>query len=157
MLKTIFAACVAALVLAAPAYADRPSYQDRKDALRFARAYWEDHDRYTQDYGCNPRRIEIFMYRGSGEYGKTYPDLYCAIFLNSNAEWNGDGNRAKWWNTCATVIHEWGHLVGRGHSYNHNSIMAKYGNWNYDSDWYPWFPACRYEGDDPDGDGYPDW
>ena len=61
------------------------------------------------------------------------------------------------------MIHEYGHLVrwrtpgGRVHYRNPESIMAAYTEWNHDSAWYPWFPACRYDGDDPNGDGYPDW
>lgn len=161
MKRIILAALAAVIALGAfvaPAHANRPSYQDRADALAFARDYWQDRGRDSARYGCPPRRINIVFYRGRGyELGKTYPGAYCSIFLNSNADWNGDGNRAKWWNTCATVIHEWGHLVGRGHNDNPESIMARYADWNYEASWYPFFPDCRYEGDDRDNNGYPEW
>jgi Matrixin len=155
-LKIIVAACMAALFLAAPAYAERPGSQDRKDALKFARAYWEDRGYYAEDVGCD--RVRTKLGRGDGNiFGAWFAADPCSIYLNVNAGWDGDGNRAQWWNVCATTIHEYGHLVGKGHSRNPNSVMAKYKEWNFQTSWYPWFPACRYDGDDPDGDGYPDW
>ena len=116
IVKTIVAA-MAVLILAAPAYANRPSYQDRQDALRFARDYWEGHG-HAEDYGCAPRRITISLYRGPGsEYGKTYPKLYCAEHLPQPQR----GMERRWQSreVVECLRHgdpRMGHLVGRGHS-----------------------------------------
>jgi len=156
----VLAAAVLA-ALPAAARAELPSRQDRHDALRFARAYWQDRGydaRLDGAGGAGCRRVVTKLGRGDGNiFGAVFRSEPCTIYLNVNAGWDGDGNRAPWWNVCATVIHEYGHVVGRQHSRKPESIMAAYSEWNYRSSWYPWFPACRYAGDDPDGDGFPDW
>ena len=112
LLKTLLASAVAVLILATPAYAERPRLQDRKDALRFARAYWEARGLYAQDVGCY--RVRTKLGRGDGNiFGAWFSADPCSIYLNVNAGWDGDGNRAPWWNVCATTIHEFGHLLGK--------------------------------------------
>jgi hypothetical protein len=163
MRRTIIAAALAlGLIAPATALGDVPPRQDRSDALRFARTFWEDRGYYAEDTGCY--RVRVRLGKGDGNiFGAWSRADPCSIYLNVNAGWDGDGNRADWWNVCATVIHEYGHLVrwrsssGRAHSSNPESVMAAYKQWNVNSSWYPWFPDCRYDGDDPDGDGYPDW
>jgi hypothetical protein len=94
----------------------------------------------------------------SNELGAVFPDWRpCTIWLNRRVDWTDGGQRAAWWQVCATVIHEYGHVVGKGHNRNPESIMAKSAEINSHSTWWPWFPDCRYEGDDQDGDGLPDW
>jgi len=81
----------------------------------------------------------------------------CTIYLNRDAPWGGRG-RDAWWKLCPIVIHEYGHVVGRGHSPRPSSIMAPGVDiWRLGATWWPYFPDCRYDGDDEDGDGSPDW
>ncbi len=157
ILLVVLATASLLATIPAAAQAELPSPQDRKDALRFARAYWQDRGYDARlDAGC--RRVTTRLGRGDGNlFGVVFGAEPCTIYLNVNAGWDGDGNRAPWWNVCATVIHEYGHVLGKGHSRNPESVMAAYSEWNFESSWYPWFPDCRYEGDDEDGDGYPDW
>ena len=35
--------------------------------------------------------------------------------------------------------------------------MAGNARWNFRASWYPWFPGLPLDGDDPNGDTYPDW
>ena len=50
----------------------------------------------------------------AGELGYAQPAL-CRIVVTRR--------RIGWERYCATVVHEWGHLVGRRHSRNRRSIM----------------------------------
>jgi hypothetical protein len=151
----VVAVCVAA-PLAVPTFAQAtvPSAQIRADAKRFARDYWEERGRYAPCYGVRIR----MAHAGPNSLGfvrrRSRP---CTIFLNRDNDWGNGGTQRMWWSVCATVIHEWGHLVGRGHTRNPESIMAVTESLNRVSSWWPYFPACRYEGDDADDDGLPDW
>lgn len=151
-------------VLAAPAAAGAsyPGSQDRADAVRFARSYWADHGRYASDYGCYRVRTKVGYVdpetgRRRGWWGYWADWDPCRLVLNGNVNWSHGGFQDAWWDVCTTVIHEYGHLVGRGHSSNPNSIMASSAELNSLSWWWPYFPACRYDGDDADGDDTPDF
>jgi hypothetical protein len=97
------------------------------------------------------------------------PDAHdCTIVFNSQANWarvpeSAPGETTflgeKWWRFCATAIHEWGHLRGMPfnwlsppphHSRSRNHIMAYSEQLNTRAWWWPFFPGCRYEGDDID-------
>jgi hypothetical protein len=125
--------------------------------LRFARIYWEDrgYDALAER-DCWHVRTQVTRLK-RGVMGAWHPAWPCTIWLSNREGWSGNGDRAPWWNVCATVIHEYGHLLGKRHNSNPESIMASPVNLNYDAWWYPWFPGCHYDGDDEDGDGNPDW
>jgi hypothetical protein len=149
----IVAALALGLIAPASAQAGFPSKSERHDALRFARAYWEDRGRYAPCY-----RVSIkVLHEERNTMGFYTPMRPCTIFLNRDVDWTDGGRRDTWWQVCATVIHEYGHVVGRGHSSDPNSIMARAVELNHYGSWWPWFPDCRYNGDDEDDDGYPDW
>jgi hypothetical protein len=49
-----------------------------------------------------------------------------------------------WWRWCRLTIHEMGHIYGRGHSSNPESIMAPAEDMNtWGASWWPYFPACE--------------
>ena len=150
-------------VLAAPAMADARQLnpQDRTDAVRFARSYWADRGRYASDEGCFRVRTKIGFVNPDGDrhgwLGYWAPWDHCRLVLNGNEDWSDGDSRDPWWDLCSTVIHEYGHLVGRGHSRNPNSVMAGSMQLNHLAWWWPYFPDCRYDGDDEDGDDWPDW
>ena len=141
----------------AVAHASAPSKQNLADAKRLARRYWEDErGRFTD---CPTVRLRVV--RAHANYmGFVDPiSAPCTINLNRNAGWSDHGQRDSWWQVCATVTHEWGHLPGvdARHNTNPESVMARTVELNTYSSWWPWFPACRYDGDDEDGDDLPDW
>ena len=102
--------------------------QDRTDAVRFARSYWADRGRYASDEGCYRVRTKIGFVNPDGDrhgwLGYWAPWDHCRLVLNGNEDWSDGDSRDPWWDLCSTVIHEYGHLVGRGHSRNPNSVMA---------------------------------
>jgi hypothetical protein len=58
----------------------------------------------------------------------------CTIFYNQATGWS-------WRKLCSVTLHEYGHLIGYGHSRNRNSIMySPYGGAN----WWPRHPACDF-------------
>jgi hypothetical protein len=134
----IVAAVVSVTALAAPAVvsADVPSYVDRADAKRFARAYWEDERGlfapcYRVNLNFHPiHRPGVFGYVRMGS---------CTVHMNSRERWN-------WSKLCTTVTHEYGHVLGRGHSSNPNSIM--WASWP-NPVWGKRFKACDYESEPP--------
>jgi hypothetical protein len=136
------------------AQAGVPSTSDRADAKRFARMYWEERGYITDRWRVRavvsrlPRNVNGGVYLGT-----------CTIRLNRDTDWSHRGQRDTWWQVCHTMIHEYGHLPGieRPHNNNPESIMARAVSLNWRAAWWPYFPDCRYEGDDPDGDGWPDW
>jgi hypothetical protein len=154
--RAAIALCVvASAATPAVAHAGVPHYQDRADAKRYARAYWENRGYYTD---CWRVRVRVERLPRS-ENGRVYLGT-CTIFLNRRTDWSAGGQRDPWWQVCHTMTHEYGHLPGieRPHTWNGESIMARavdLSEWG--SSWWPWFPGCRYDGDDQDGDGTPDW
>jgi hypothetical protein len=151
----ITAALALGLIAPASAAAYAPSAQDRKDALSFAETYWGDRGYDAADYpGCK-RVITRVRHLDRGVRGYQ-PEGWCVILLSDREDWSAGGVRDDWWNVCATVIHEYGHLLGKRHTDNRQSIMTRYVDNMWKAAWYPWFSGCRYDDDDPDGDGYPD-
>jgi hypothetical protein len=147
-------ALTTSLVTPAVARANVPSYQNRTDAKRFARNYWERRGYYAPCTGVRVR-VAALPHNTVGEYRPWNP---CTIYLSSTFDWTHGGRRDGWWQVCATTIHEYGHLVGKAwHSNNPGSIMASSLEENRLSWWWPYYPECRYDGDDEDGDGTPDW
>ena len=136
------------------AHAGVPSNSERHDALRFAENFW--HERGESAY-C-PGRVRLRVGPDDPNVlGWVNSPFSCTIWLNYKTEWSDGGETDSWWRVCATAIHEYGHLVGRRHSRNPESIMAGYSRLNEESSWWPYFSGCRYENDDKDGDGSPDW
>jgi hypothetical protein len=130
--------CVLALgILAAPAAAEAwtPSKQDRLDAKRFARAYWADRGKYVNCSGVRLVWVPGSEFRrvlGPGVLAWAPPG--CTIFYNQATGWS-------WRKLCSVTLHEYGHLIGYGHSRNRNSIMySPYGGAN----WWPRHPACDF-------------
>jgi hypothetical protein len=145
-------AALAALAVPGVAQAAVPRATDRADAKRFARDYWEDRGYYAP---CSGVRVRV-THLGRNTMGGVARRGACTIWLNRDVDWTHRGKRAAWWQVCATVIHEYGHVVGKRHSRNPNSIMAASVEANTYATWWPYFNACRYDGDDEDGDGLPD-
>ena len=145
--------CLIAVLAAGVAQAGVPSAADRADAKRFARQYWEDRGYYAPCYG-----VAIRVGRIGRNLGAVFPySRPCTIWLSREADWTDGGTLDAWWKVCAIVIHEYGHVVGKRHNRNPESIMAASEGLNLYSTWWPYFDACRYNGDDEDGDGRPDW
>jgi hypothetical protein len=150
--------CLLLSVLApATASAGVPSRSERRDALRFAKDYWAEHGRSLADSYCYGKAYLRVGHRGRNVLGWVESAHPCTLWLNTNTEWSDGGLTDSWWRVCATAIHEYGHLVGRGHSRDPDSIMAATSELNEWSSWWPYFPGCRYDGDDADDDGFPDW
>jgi hypothetical protein len=162
---------LAALSALAPAAAEAsiPSWHDRVDAKRFAKGYWaEEHGASTWCSGVRMRWRNYYE-----DYGVRRALAYvrpggCTITFNKRVSWGqmpkyGWGD--DWWRFCATAIHEFGHLPGmpfdgrsgRVHSYNPNHVMAASESLSTRAWWWPYHPACRYAGDDKDGDDVPDY
>jgi hypothetical protein len=141
----------------AAAHAGVPSRSERRDALRFARGYWAGQGQSLADSYCFGKAGLRVGRRGPNVLGWVESAHPCTVWLNAGAEWSDGGVTDSWWRVCPTVIHEYGHLVGRGHSRNPESIMAATAERNERASWWPYFPGCRYDGDDEDGDGFPDW
>lgn len=107
-----FAVIVALLTVATlDAEARPPSWQDRADAKKFARWYWEDYKGLTIPCYGVALRFERMPYSTLA-----YTTGRCIVHLNSKHGWS-------WYKLCATVIHEYGHILGYGHVSNPNSIM----------------------------------
>jgi hypothetical protein len=117
-MKRVFAAVLATLALLAPAAP--ASAQDSRIPAAEAIA--------THTWGpvCGGQAPTLLEGRAE-DYEAVYSGLQahlagfaiprdCVIDLTPWAH-------AAWWRLCATMLHEWGHLAGRGHSHNPRSIM----------------------------------
>jgi hypothetical protein len=156
----------AALLFVTPAHASVPSYGDRLDAKNFARQFWANRGYETLCYGVR------FSFRSLGHNRLAYVPgnldgtSKCAVVFNRQIDWGHNldwGGADDWWRLCRIAIHEYGHLPGMPfefpplHSHSPSNIMATFEEMQTESWWWPFFPACRYDGDDQDGDGEPDW
>jgi hypothetical protein len=111
-----------------------PGWQDRQDAKAFARDYWEGRGLYAY-YRCpNGVRIKLHPMRDRGLVGYVWSPSGCTIHLNSRVYWN-------WSKLCTTVVHEYGHIVGREHARDPRSVM--YPGWP-NPVWGKRFHACEY-------------
>lgn len=167
--KKVIVGVLALVAFAAPAAADAsvPSWQDRADAKRFARAYWADeYGAYTY---CSGVRMRWRNYQEDGHVRRNLAyQSGCTLTFNKRIKWGripDSGWGDDWWRLCITAIHEYGHLPGMPfdgwhgavHSSNRNSLMAYSEGLNRRSWWWPFHPACRYQDDDLDGDEVPDY
>jgi len=143
---------MACVVAPGVARAAAPTILARATARDYAKTYWERKGYYAPCGAVRTRSVPL-AHNVVGEFRPWHP---CTIYLSSRFDWTRGGQRDEWWQVCATTMHEWGHLVGKGHSRNVDSIMASSLEENRYSWWWPYFPACRYDGDDADGDGTPD-
>lgn len=140
------------------------------DAKRFARDWWASRNWHYGDGVPNCYGVRFkwrSWHRDPGirrqlAYVHTAAD--CTIVFNKRAIWprvperNGDTTNLgpSWWRFCATAIHEWGHLRGMPynwrnppvHSRSPDKIMAVTEMLNTRAWWWPYFPGCRYEGDE---------
>src|SRR5688572_16583255 len=117
--KLILALALVALAAAAPAaQAYTPSKRDRLDAKRFARDYWAGRGEVIPCYGVRLAfvpRWAVGRYFGHGTLAAVYDDS-CTIYYNQAAGWS-------WGKLCSVTVHEYGHIIGIGHSRNPYSIM----------------------------------
>jgi hypothetical protein len=149
------------------AEASIPTYQERVDGKEFARYFWDDRGVETVCYGVRIRFRALQSGIVAAVPGNRNGTSKCAIVFNKRIDWGrnqGWGRADPWWRFCRIAIHEYGHLPGMPfefpplHSRNANSIMASSEQQQAEgARWWPYFPACRYDGDDQDGDGEPDW
>ena len=149
----------AALAPSAWAQGDVPTAQDRVDAKAFARDYWLDRGYETTCYGVRVATRPMWHRNVRDALGYVRTG-HCTIWLNSRFDWSystGFGHHASWWKTCRVVIHEFGHLPGIERPHTWSGIMARGDGLNVDAWWWPYHPACRYDGDDADDDGWPDY
>ena len=171
-MRTIAAvvACIAAVsgaLAVADAQASIPSWEDRVDAKKFARAYWaKEYGAYTR---CSGVRMRWRNYWEDGNVRKSLAyQLGCTVTFNKQMPWGymrGYGWGDDWWRLCVTAIHEYGHLPGMPfdgrhgpiHSRNPNHMMAGSEGLSAHAWWWPHHPWCRYQGDDKDGDDLPDY
>jgi hypothetical protein len=111
-----------------------------------ARHYWDARgDRYPacQTLYWQNRRMD----RGLDAYARRSS---CTVSFNVYEDFRRvrwpDGSYSRedpWWRYCATMVHEVGHLYGREHNRNPNSIMAETEHMNMRAWWWPMFPACK--------------
>ena len=133
---------VAATALLAPATAggaNVPRYMDRSDAKRFARDYWEnDRGLYSP---CRHLGLKFHRMSERGVLGYVARIGHgCTIHLNRRENW-------FWSKLCTTVTHEYGHLLGRKHTWALGSVM--YPGWP-NPEWGKRFHSCDFTYDDPE-------
>jgi hypothetical protein len=155
------------LIGATVAQASIPSWGDRVDAKRFARAYWaDDYGAYTD---CSGVRMRWRNYHEDGYVRRAVAYQHgCTLTFNKRIKWGripDHGRGDDWWRFCVTAIHEYGHLPGMPydglhgpvHTHNPNHVMAVAESLSRQAWWWPFHPACRYQEDDLDGDDVPDY
>jgi hypothetical protein len=158
----LIAIALGALVVPPAAQASLPSYQDRLDAKRWARAWWASR---SWNYGdgttwCRGVRFRFRSYYGDPNIRHTLAyQSGCTITFNKRINWASApayGNVGEqWWRFCVTAIHEYGHLPGMPysienppiHSWNPNNVMAANEELSTLAWWWPHFPGCSYQGD----------
>jgi hypothetical protein len=160
------AACVAVAAPVSSAHATTPNANDRYAAKVFARDYWRARGYETTCYGVRVRLRPMSERRVYDALGYVRRGR-CTIWLNSLVDWStnpkpglrrGDWHGYRsWWKTCRVMIHEFGHLPGIDRPHTSHGVMAWADDLNTNNRWWPYMPACRYDGDDKDGDGWPDY
>lgn len=125
-----------------------PTPVNRTVAMQWARDYWRAKGR-TSVCGRVYWRVAPLP---SDTLGVTVRSL-CEVVLNSREDWGRvpggamAGERIDpFWRFCAAAIHEWGHVVGRGHSHTPGMIMTPAESMNFRAWWYPYYPACNFNG-----------
>lgn len=137
-MRKLLLSLAAASVLVAPATAEawKPSYQDRLDAKRFARSFWADRGEYVPCGGVRLAWVSGSTVRRAFGHG-TLAAVFrggCTVYYNEAVGWS-------WRKLCSVTVHEYGHLIGHGHSWNPDSIM--YPSY-YGSNWWPRHWSCDY-------------
>jgi hypothetical protein len=67
---------------------------------------------------CTVESVRVVDFAG-GEWGVAWVGgPTCPIEIQTR--------RWKWWELCATVVHEYGHVYGRGHSSDPDDVMAPF-------------------------------
>jgi Matrixin len=121
MKKYILIAGIMLLALAPAAEARTAPWIAVKDAKSYARWYWEDKRGLTIPCYAVGVRWEPM---GSNSLG--YTTRRCLIHLNSREP------RWGWYKLCWAVIHEYGHIVGYGHTSKPNALMRPAWNGYHD-------------------------
>lgn len=121
---------VGALLIPANASASVPTRQDIVDARSFARYFWQEVKGEVIPCYVGFRWVRLPRNTRAGVFTGG-----CTIYFNRRLQWD-------WWKVCAAMIHEYGHVIGYGHSGNPHSIMYP---WLVGSAWYPHFKWCEYE------------
>lgn len=108
-------ATIVALALVAPAVASGDTWQPApRTPLQIAAAFW-----HAEPTDC--KSITVRATWLAGEVGTIVQRPRCEILLSRALVNRGTfSSRIR---TCSTVVHEYGHLLGHGHSENSDSIM----------------------------------
>jgi hypothetical protein len=112
-----------AVVLAAPAVAPSDAEANYPSRSQIADAKWMARDYWVGYRGFNPPCYGVGI-RFERMYGGTLGAAVrrgCTIWLNSRADWSN-----SWHRLCWTMIHEYGHLYGYGHTRKRSSVMYPY-------------------------------
>ena len=122
LLGVMLASVVLIGVAPTAAEARKASWSDVSHAKAYARWYWEDYRGLT--IPCYGVAIQ-WDYLSSDTLGGTTGR--CIVHMNRREPgWS-------WYKLCWTMIHEYGHIVGYGHTWKPNAIMRR--AWNNSHDW----------------------
>jgi Matrixin len=140
-MKKAVVAALAVCVLSASsgvstAHAWTPTKPDRLDAKRLARDFWAERGEYVPCSGVRLVWVPRWVVRQALGDGLLAAVLRggCTIYYNQAAGWS-------WGKLCSVTVHEYGHLLGHGHSGNPNGIMYPA---YQDAAWWPRHRACDF-------------
>jgi hypothetical protein len=65
---------------------------------------------------CTVDTVHVVEFPGGGVWGTAWVGTDPCIVEVASRRW-------KWWELCAVVVHEYGHVYGRGHSPDPDDVM----------------------------------